>query len=555
MNRQAFIEFLLVWGTLTLVNLIWAPGDLGFTEARPHPYIIVILLLAVRHGMTAALASIAMLSACLLLLSQLGPFSLGLVDFLARPWNFIVASWIVLGGAVGAAADARRREHEKLEEKLKFLEVDFEDNRARLELAEAENMELRKKVFGEGETLTTVYEIARGLITLRGQDLFQASLELVVKFTGTTACSIYLLDESRQAYLLKDTRGLGKFSPPSSIPRGDALLEKALKERRVVSLRDLFSAEKSRQLIEAVMVAPIGVEDGELAPEAGVLVVHQLSIDRLNAQTIGVFRLLADWVSRSLNLVQKFEATENPHADLLAEIQRRRFSTSFIRTLARVANIREVAVEILCSEEYPEIAYWNASKMLGPTTDTTLVGSREELSKSLDILLRNGTHLGAVLTSLPIHPELPGCKGLRLRIQERAELNGQATFRLLQAYVMQYAGAALVEFDLLLREKSLARRQYHLDNFLEQVPFLSERKFAVAYCLGLNRPDPIKATTKDLLLGLTHDPDQWTRRLAALASFELKFPIDPAILTALSSSASSLDQEIGNYLSEMLISS
>ena len=555
MNRQAIIEFLILLGAITLVNFIWAPGDLGFTQARPHPYLIVIMVVAVRHGLNAALSSVVALCFALLLLSRQSAFALHLVDLLARPWNFIMANWILLGASVGAAADARRRDHEKVAYNLKVLQSDYADSQKRLELTEAENIELRKKVFGEGETLTTVYEIARGLITLRGQDLFQASLDLVLKFVGTTQCSLYLLDGERGAFVLKETRGLGRFKPPALIPRGDSLIERAFRERRVVSVRDLFSAEKTRQLVESVMVAPIGIREAEEAGEMGVLVIHQLAMDRVNAQTVGVLGLLADWVSRSLNLVQKFEAAENPHAELLAQIQKRRFTTTFIRTLATVSNVREVAVEILCSESYPEIAYWNASKMLGPTTDTTLVGSREELTGALSILLSNGTHLGAVLASLPIHAEFPGCQGLRLRIQERAELNAQATLRILKAYVMQFEGKSLPELDALIREQALSRQQYHLDNFVDLVPFLSKRKYAVAYCLGLNRPEPLNVTAQDLLLSLTHDQDKWTRRLAALASHELQYPVDTEAIENLSHSTAAYDRELGVYLSEMLMSS
>lgn len=552
MSRLAMKEFCLLFLGALVINFLWTPGDPGFTQARPHPYLIIILIMAVRHGALWALASVATLTLSLCILSANSVYSLSPLDFLSRPWNFILANWIVLGVLVGSATDSKHREQKKLHSKLQQLEGDLEDSLRRLRLTDAENIELRKKVFGEGETLTTVYEMARRLITLKGQDLFQASLDLVGKFVGASQSSVYLLDSKRQAFLLQETRGLGRFQPPTTVGRGDALLEKALQESRVVSVKDLFSAEKQRQLVDSVMVAPIGGEQGS---ECGVLVIHQLPMDRLNPQSVGVFRLLADWVSRSLNLVQRFEASENPHTEFLSQIQKRRFSTSFIRTLLSVSDLKDLALEVLGSEDYGEVAYWNASKMLRPSGDDSVASSEPKLRTALEVLLTNGSHLGAVLASLPVHPELPGCKGLRLRIQERAQTNAQATLRVLKVYITQHQSPAVLDLSALIEETEPSRRHYHLDNLTNQVKLLNQRKSEVAYCIGLDRPDGLKASTKDLLLSLCHDSDRWTRRLAALASYELRYEVDKDVQEALVHSDHRLDREVGLYLSEMEINS
>ena len=110
MSKSAFVEYLVLMVLFVAVNLIWSPGDIGFVQARPHPYLVIILVLAVRHGVLAALIAVA-LSCCMVFgLSRLGNYALLPQDALARPWNFIIAQWIVLGATVGAAADAKERE-------------------------------------------------------------------------------------------------------------------------------------------------------------------------------------------------------------------------------------------------------------------------------------------------------------------------------------------------------------------------------------------------------------------------------------------------------------
>ena len=549
MNRQAWQELAVLLGILFVVNLIWAPADLAFTQARPHPYIIIVLVLAARHGVGAALSAVAVCATALLLLSSRTEHALDFPSLLNRPWNFIIAQWIVLGASVGAATDAYRRNQITLEEKLSFLQKEFEDTTRRLNISESENLELRKKVFGEGDTLTTVYGVARRLTTLTGKELFEASLELVERFVGATHSSIYLLDKGRRVFQLKESRGLGPDHTPSSVARGDALFEKALRENRVVSVKELFSAEKSRKLVDSVLVAPLGQLDEDGTRECGVLVVHRLPLSSLNSQNMGVFSLLADWISRSLNLLEQFESADDSTSELATEIQTRRFTTAFIQTLARVSPVEKVALEVLGTEDSSEVAYWNASKMFGVTAQSGTLESEEPFLKALNILLSNGSHLGAILTSLPIREGAAGCHGLRLRIQERAELNAQAALRVLSAYVAQFHQQLVPDLTALEKENSPSRRHYHLDNVLDKLEFLAPKKQALEFCLGLNRPDALPATPGDLMLSLTHDPDAWTRRLAALASHELGQKVDEEVSHALLNSTSTLDQEIGKLIS------
>jgi GAF domain-containing protein len=553
LKRQAWQELAILWVFFIVFSLIWAPADLAFAKARPHPYLIIVLVMAARHGLSAALSAVVTCAVALLVLSRQGVETVQLQDLIARPWNFILAQWIVLGAAVGAATDAHRRTQYDLEKRLGFLQKEFADNSRQLELTEAENLELRKKVFGEGVTLTTVYGVARKLITLAGKELFEASLELVERFVGADQCSIYLLDKGRKAFLLKETRGEG--APPSAVSRGDVLFEKCVRERRVVSVKELFSAEKTRQLVEAILVAPLGQLDEAGTKECGVLVVHRLPLKSLNSQNVGVFSLLADWISRSLNLLERFESVEDSTSELFTQIQSRRLTTAFIQTLARVSPIETVALEVLGSEESSEVAYWNAAKMFGVAAQQGTLKSEEPFRTALDILLANGSHLGAVLTSLPIRECSPGSQGLRLRIQERAELNAQAALRVLKAYVTQFHAQLLPDLKVLENEISPSRRHYHLDNMLDKLGFLSTKKQALEFCLGLSRPETLPVTSEDLMLSLTHDPDLWTRRLAALASQELGCKVDEDILEALIHSDLPLDRELGSYLSEMLTSS
>ena len=556
MSRKFWTELFLLCLLFLVGNFIWSPSDPGFTLSRPHPYLILVLVIAARHGIGASLIACAFAISQLLALSQAGDHPLQTSSVFDRPWNFVVATWIVLGASVGAASDAKDRERDSLLEELEFLKKEFADTKKRTELFESENIELRRKVFGENETLNTVYAMARQLTTLTGQELFEASLELVERFVGATHSSIFLLDKQRLNFEQIHSRGSSPQRVPKSVPRGEPLFEKALKRDKPVTAKELFSAQRNKQEIPSLLVSRIGILDQSSSAECGVLVVHQIPLEKLNSETTGVFGLLTDWTTRSLNLVQRLEAAEDQNLELLSEIQRRRFTTAFIQTLSHVSSLELLALKVLCSDESSEIGYWNASRMLGIATESSNFSNRNGTLQALGLLLENGYRLSAIYASLPTKMETPGCTGLRLRIGERKMLNTEATIRVLKFYVSRFEARLIpILYTIEKKDTSPETRRRLTEELLEASELLRTHANALLVCLQIKAAEALKVTKADLILGLCFDSDPWTRRLAALASHELQLGIDSVALDALKHSNHELDLEVAHFLSAMPINS
>lgn len=548
MGQGFFKELLLMFGLGLVLNLIWSYEHLGFTQAQPHPYLFIVLVIGARYGIAASMITSALAVGSVYGLSHLGSDPVEASALLARPWNLVIASWVVCGALVGSMVERLKREKTAVEGRLDDLTTQFDEQKRRLELTEAENSELRIKVLGEGETLSTVYEMARRLTTLQGKELLQASLELVERYTGASHGSIYLMDPAEKQFQLAAVRGQGD-ELPSELPRGDSLVEKCLREGRVITIKDLFTAERSRQHVPGVLAIPLGVFEGDEPARFGVMIVYRIPLEALNAQTMSVFSLLGDWVSRSLSLVKRYQASGDvTSSGLLAQLGKRRFTSAALQTISRYAPTDELAIGILSDPNSPDIAAWNASRMLGDPGQTNQEFGRDPLREILGILLEKGSHLGAVLASLPVRPDLTGCTGLRLRVQERTEMNSHALQKVLKLFVTRFHGNLVMELYALEAESSPSRRQFHMDNLLNGIPFLEEVRDVLSHSLGIDRPVRLRTSERDLLAGLTHDPDAWTRRFAALASQELDFPVDSKVVQELSSSLEPLDQEVGKLL-------
>jgi GAF domain len=563
MSRLVAREMALLFGFLFLANLIWAPANLGFVDSVVHPYILVILLVAARHGVAPSLVCTFVSIALVLIQSryrfhypdfQQNGDTLFLLDLLERPWNLRLASWMVLGASIGGLFEAGRKERDALLTKVTELNQELDDRRQRLEILESENVELREKVLGEGETISTVYEMARRLTTLEGRDLFQASLELVEQFVGATRCSVYLLDDQHKSFRRTEERGTPGSPDFANVARGDALFEKCLREGRVVSLRDLFSAERFRQVVPAVMAAPLGIlgEQGS-GSQAGVLLVESAPLESLNAQTVSVFELLGDWVSRALSLVQQFERAEsdNPTVSLTDQLKRRRLTETTIQTLSRYAPTQRLAFRVLENAESPELALWNASQMLAFAIQTNDTASQAPLQKAIHSALSRDEELLGLLHGLPDRPDLTGCRGLRLRLEEREELCHQALLRLLKVYVSRFHGDLLPDFSRLRIEMDQERRRLDLDKILQSIPFLASERDSVLICLNIAEPPASGESEQGLLETLVKQADPWSRRFALLSLAELDLLEDRDAMTTMLASEDKLDREAG-YLAAQL---
>lgn len=556
MNRRGWLEMLGMYGLLTLVNLIWAPEQLGFPKAAPHPYVLPILITASRYGVAAGLWASLTGFVFMFALSGLAfafPFhwyssghQINLQNMLDHPRNLVFATWVLWSAAVGSALEKVRRERDHFSQELEHLQQTHAEVKTRNELLSTENQELREKVLGKGDTVATVYEMARRLTTLRGQDLYVACLELVEKFVGSERSCIYLLSKDRRCLELAESR----TSEPSPAPfekelgRGDPLLEKCLSENRTVSVRELFTAQRSQQKIPAVLSAPLFTEE---SGTLGVLVLEVLPIESLNAQTVSVLELLADWTSRSLAVVHQFErgddATEGT-GSLAHQLGRRRLSRTAFNTLSHYEPTLKMAVRVLADPKSHAIAIWNSARLVATANAQAVPAEKAQLETIIKNLLDEGSRSVATRKTLPVRRKLIGCQGLRIRLQKLELLKFEAAGLLLKLYLEKFTKQSSI--DLLKQKQHLTPRQLQLslDGLARDVAFVEAEKKNWEFALGLNRPLRLKVSSEELLQTLTESQDHWTQRLAHLALTELGLRDDSSALHPMLESKYPLDIEV-----------
>lgn len=310
---------------LAVVNLLLRPRDPGFLAAQPHPALVLVAVLAVRHGLRAGLAS-GLVTAGLVAVfivarmdtvtwSELRTLALYLTPLLL----------IGTGFGLGALRESQRRETRALEGRVETLEHELADQAVRFMAATEAKHELERRVADERASLSSLYAAARALETLDAERLYPAIALTARRFLQADACQCYVLEGD----LLRLRAAEGAPPERSEVPPDDGLVGLAVRLGRPVSVRDATAITSLEDLQGArlLMAAPMLGAQGTLL---GCITVTALPFLRLTPASLDRLGLVADWGARSLENARTHEATrartiqdDLAHAYTYAYYQRR----------------------------------------------------------------------------------------------------------------------------------------------------------------------------------------------------------------------------------------
>jgi polysaccharide biosynthesis protein PelD len=280
---------------LGVANVLVLPEDLGFLSVEPHPALLLVAVIATRHGlreglMAAAVAGGLVLACWVAQSPDLTASALRSLGTYRTPLLFFAAGFIL-----GAIRDTKRREAETLRTRVETLEHELADQAVRfMAVAEAKH-ELERRVAEEGASLSHLYAAARAMETLEIDQLYPAITATARRFLQADACQLYLQD--RGVLRLRGAEG----APPSKteLTPDDGLVGLALRRGEPVSIRDIAAISSLEDLQSAaiLLAAPLRGRDSELL---GCLTVTRLPFLKLTPVALDRLTLVADWAARAL---------------------------------------------------------------------------------------------------------------------------------------------------------------------------------------------------------------------------------------------------------------
>jgi len=289
---------------LALVNVLLWPEDLGFLDVGFHPGLVLVAVVAARHGLRAGLV------AGLVTAGAVAACVVARMDY--RSWtelrtlqHYLTPMLLVATGfGLGALREAQIRQARALRTRAEGLEQELAEQAVRFMAATEAKHELERRVADERASLSSLYAAARALETLDAQRLYPAIAVTARRFLQADACQCYVLEGDR----LRLRAAEGPPPERTEIGPGEGLVGLAIRLGRPVSVRDypLQSPREEPASAGPLMAAPLLSTDGALL---GCVTVTALPFLRLSPVSLDRLGLVADWGARTLENARTHEQT------------------------------------------------------------------------------------------------------------------------------------------------------------------------------------------------------------------------------------------------------
>lgn len=339
----AIIEAVLLLAAIIVIDAIGGSGD-RFWHVRPHPFWIVVLLIAAQYGAREGLFA-AVAASLALLVANLPPMGFG-----EDPYDYAVglalnpAMWLAASLVIGELRSQADRRVQEMERSLKDSEARENHLAGAAERLATANRALEERVAGQLRTVASLYEASRAVEQLGAGDVLVGIAGLVRAGLNPSKFSLYLLNQDQLEAVLNEgwgphdkyTRVFGPTSP--------------LFREIVVNRRPLCVANAPEQAVlgsEGMLAGPIvSAETGETL---GMLKVERMEALDFNMSAVESFRIMCAWIGTAFARARTFEHAASRSfigAGGILSAGAEPPLTSFLKSLSRRARFDLSAVNV-----------------------------------------------------------------------------------------------------------------------------------------------------------------------------------------------------------------
>ena len=287
---------------LIVINAWFFPARRAFDGANPHPYLVVILLLACRYGLQAGAVS-SLVGA---LIYWLWAYPLFRLEIWQDPGPVLSTGLVfVLTGLGFGYLRSRAIAREKgLQERISALERSQEVSEKKNSILREVSQQLETRVLMEANSFASLYSISEQLGKLDFDEICEAVPRIIAEQIQADQCSLYVFDQN--SLQLKASHGWGEdVNFRRTIPVDGSLVGRACRERTVLSVRDFIDRPQELEFMgESIFAAPLVDEDGHLR---GAINVESMPFLRVNRASLRILEVLARWTGEALSKARYFE--------------------------------------------------------------------------------------------------------------------------------------------------------------------------------------------------------------------------------------------------------
>ncbi|MBU1040022.1 MAG: GAF domain-containing protein [Proteobacteria bacterium] len=410
-SMSFLVEALLGFSLITAVNVMWFRANLGFVGVSPHPYWVVVLLLASRYGFLAGLFSGVVSAALAVGLSIIGRQGTTIYEL----WKLLLGEpilFLAVGCILGEISQSLKSRYEALLGEHEELQEVFEKLRERYDALVKAKQEVDTRILSQEQTLTTMHETAQALRSLSEGELYPAALEMVAKFLNAEASSIYLFEDGRLK--LKASHGeLENRKRPGDLLPDEGLMGRAFATGHVASANVLLEMYEKGVLPDSdtLIAAPLLTSGNKVL---GVLNIEKLPFLKFNSQTIRMAEVFSGWCADALENALLYSDTKSKTItdDITGAYTISYMNARLLEECARARRYKtDLAMIVLDILGYVEYSESEQREIL-----TALSKALKTLLRNIDLLF-SGDEPGRYIILMPNTP-LIGAKVVGRKIVE-----------------------------------------------------------------------------------------------------------------------------------------
>lgn len=305
MRKYFFIfETLIGLAVLVAVNMAFLNNSIAFQNIHPHPYWIVILLIASRYGtlqgvIAGGLAAVTFIA--------LGSTS-GHIDFShdafphgAFKYPFL---FLLVGGVLGEIRSNYKKKYQRLEKKHNELREDLHDLETLHGAMTESKEELEKRIAFQSSTTLNLIERFNSMQTLELDELYVKCLKLLEEHLNVTSSSIYLIQNNRLELFARRSK-TEDSTLPDSVELTYGMMGEVVTGKKVVTINRSNGVEMSQfDRSDLIMSAPIKRKDDAIL---GVINIESIPFFDFTTNTVRIFEMLSHWISSLVDKAIQFK--------------------------------------------------------------------------------------------------------------------------------------------------------------------------------------------------------------------------------------------------------
>ena len=335
LRLSAIIEMVVGLVVLTAIDVALMDGT-RFWTVNPHPFWIVVLLIAAQYGTAEGLLA-AVLSTVFLLVGNIPAAQEGMAHFTyIYTLSINPILWLIGGWVLGELRQRHVRERAHL-----LRELDDSQQREDLisesySFVKGRKESLEIQVSGQLASSVEAYRAAKSVETLDPKSVMQGVERLVKSVLGPQKFSLYLFHDNKLSATIihgwssadKYAQEIDSFSPIYQAVVGQRDLLVVANEQHEVSLDG-----------QGILAGPI--LDPDSGRVIGMLKIEQLDFTSLSLNTVETFRALTEWIGTALINARNYQTVKsdaivNPERNILSYSYFKRQSDYMAKLAKRV---------------------------------------------------------------------------------------------------------------------------------------------------------------------------------------------------------------------------